>query len=279
MQLLYWLPPIFLLWANLHIQFVYGLFLIGLFVGVSLGGSDWRTRLGLLPSSLLHFHASGQESGIGFVRCLHTRNPGGPELLIIPMWRSTRYSKAKFAYSVIQELQPLTFRWYNEYAELLLTAAGFFAVGWQKKLRPIQAGVADGRRAWLHFAPCATPGSSAFQPRRASRTFLRPEADSDHPRVRETRSESWFENAGVAVAVVVVYLSVLSRGTDFNQRSFDRGSDQCPISSERGINFLRRNPGSRSALQRISTGAATDVVHARLPGGDRRAQRSLRRRS
>src|SRR5208337_4794544 len=29
-QLLYWLPLLFVLWANLHIQFLYGLFLVGL---------------------------------------------------------------------------------------------------------------------------------------------------------------------------------------------------------------------------------------------------------
>jgi hypothetical protein len=35
-QLLYWLPLIFLLWANSHIQFVYGLFALGLFAGMNL---------------------------------------------------------------------------------------------------------------------------------------------------------------------------------------------------------------------------------------------------
>jgi len=34
-KLLYWLPLVFLLWANLHIQFVYGLFAVGLLLGVS----------------------------------------------------------------------------------------------------------------------------------------------------------------------------------------------------------------------------------------------------
>src|SRR5208282_132136 len=35
-QPLYWLPLLFVCWANLHIQFIYGLFLVGLFVGVNL---------------------------------------------------------------------------------------------------------------------------------------------------------------------------------------------------------------------------------------------------
>ena len=35
-QSLYWLPFVFVLWANLHIQFIYGLFAVGLFVAVHL---------------------------------------------------------------------------------------------------------------------------------------------------------------------------------------------------------------------------------------------------
>ena len=35
-QKLYWLPLIFLLWSNLHIQFIYGLFVVGLLLGVVL---------------------------------------------------------------------------------------------------------------------------------------------------------------------------------------------------------------------------------------------------
>src|SRR5271165_2122292 len=33
-QLLYWLPLVFFVWANCHIQFVYGIFVVGLFTGV-----------------------------------------------------------------------------------------------------------------------------------------------------------------------------------------------------------------------------------------------------
>src|SRR5271157_3762330 len=34
MQLLYWLPLVFLVWANCHIQFIYGFFVLALFAGV-----------------------------------------------------------------------------------------------------------------------------------------------------------------------------------------------------------------------------------------------------
>src|SRR5690349_14492982 len=35
-QLLYWLPLVFFLWANLHLQFIYGLFAVGLFAGINI---------------------------------------------------------------------------------------------------------------------------------------------------------------------------------------------------------------------------------------------------
>ncbi|PYQ38031.1 MAG: hypothetical protein DMG99_19860, partial [Acidobacteria bacterium] len=34
-QLLYWLPLVFFLWANLHVQFIYGLFAVGLLAGIN----------------------------------------------------------------------------------------------------------------------------------------------------------------------------------------------------------------------------------------------------
>ena len=55
-QLLYWLPLIFLLWANLHIQFIYGLFVVGLLLAVNLA-QRLAARLGLAPAGccLLNF--------------------------------------------------------------------------------------------------------------------------------------------------------------------------------------------------------------------------------
>ena len=35
-QMLYWLPLLFVVWANVHIQFLYGLAVVGLFVGINL---------------------------------------------------------------------------------------------------------------------------------------------------------------------------------------------------------------------------------------------------
>jgi hypothetical protein len=227
-QTLYWLPLIFLVWANLHIQFIYGLFLVGLFVGVSLA-QRLTNRLGIaldfLPPPTLH----ATNLAVLFAACV-LATLVGPNFYH-PYQAVYEYSKAKFAYSVIIELLPLTFRGYNHYVELSLTAAGFFAVGWQRKLDPFKLALLTVasmvayrtmRDAWFICIPAAA----------CIADFPAPEAECDRP-------ETWFEKTGVAAAVVLL-LAVFSRGTDFNQRGFDQAiSSHYPVNA---INFLRRNP-------------------------------------
>ncbi len=55
-ELLYWLPAIFLVWANLHIQFIYGLFLVGLLMATTVTqriARAWGFEPGfLMPATL-----------------------------------------------------------------------------------------------------------------------------------------------------------------------------------------------------------------------------------
>lgn len=44
-QVLYWLPPLFLVWANVHIQFIYGLFVVALFVAINVV-QEWASHRG-----------------------------------------------------------------------------------------------------------------------------------------------------------------------------------------------------------------------------------------
>jgi hypothetical protein len=228
-QLLYWLPPIFLLWANLHIQFIYGLFLVGLLMCISL--AQWLAmKFGIAPGFLLPPRLPVSKLMLLFAACA-VASCIGPNFYH-PYVAVYEYSKAKFPYSVILELQPLSFRGYSHFAELLLTAGGFFAVGWQKRLDPYKlalltvasvVGYRTMRDAWFICIPAAaciadSPGLES--------------PDPDGP-------ESWIETAGVAAAVVVLLL-LFARGMDFNQKGFDAAtSSQYPVNA---INFLRRNP-------------------------------------
>jgi hypothetical protein len=125
----------------------------------------------------------------------------------------------------------------------VLTAAGFFAVGWQKKLDPFKLALLTiasvvayrtMRDAWFICIPAAA----------CIADFPASEAERDRP-------ESWFEKVGVAVAVILL-LALFSRNTDFNQRGFDRAiSSQYPVNA---INVLRQNPVSGPLYNNLNWG-------------------------
>ncbi|HZM09425.1 MAG TPA: hypothetical protein VFC15_04365 [Candidatus Limnocylindrales bacterium] len=227
-ELLYWLPLIFWVWGNLHIQFIYGLFLIGLLVGTTLAqriADSW----GIAPSFLVPATLPSLPLLGVFASCL-LATLIGPNFYH-PYIAVYEYSKAKFAYNVIIELQPLSFRGSSHYVQLLLTACGFFAVGWRKKIDLFKLAMMTAcslvayrtmRDAWFVAIPAAA----------CIADFPAAEAECD-------AAENWMENLGVAAAVVVLLL-VISRGTDFTSRDLDRAiSSEYPVNA---VNFLRRNP-------------------------------------
>ena len=285
-ETLYWLPVLFLVWANIHIQFIYGLFVVGLFVGVKVVQHVARA---FLPAS----------SPIAQALLAAPDDEGGPEglrrvatLVAIlaacvlatllgpysyhPYLVVLEYSKAKFAYSVIIELQPLGFRHYSQFLELFLTAAGFFAVGWQareQKALPLPANTVQpdvSTAQWrentlrldLFKLALMTVGSVvAFRTMRDAWFVCLPAAaciadairayaedHREHPVARtvsaersfaETFKERWLEGLGVAAAVSLM-LVLIANTEDFNQRGLDRAiSGGYPVNA---INFLRRHP-------------------------------------
>ena len=227
-QTLYWLPLLFFVWANLHIQFIYGLFLVGLLVACTLAlriASSW----GITPSFLLPPTLPALPLLVVFVACTAAT-------LVGPNFYHSytavyEYSKAKFAYNVIIELQPLSFRGYSHYIELLLTAFGFYAVGWRKKIDLFKltmltvcsiVAYRTMRDAWF----IAIPAAGCI-------------ADFPAAETEREAAPNWMEGLGIAAAVAVLLL-VVSRGTDFTPRGLDRAiSSEYPVNA---VNFLRRNP-------------------------------------
>jgi hypothetical protein len=225
---LYWLPALFLLWANLHIQFVYGLFVVALLVAVNLAQSllqALRFASEFLSPPTLPARPLMVILALCVVATVIGPNFYNPYLVVLA------YSKAKFAYSIISELQPLSFRGYSHFAELFLAAAGFYAIGWQKKLDlfklillTIAALVAfrTVRDAW--FVCFCAAGCIADSL-----------ADAPAP----NPGESWRELAMVAAAVTLLLLFA-APATDFTARGLDRAiSRDYPVNA---INFLRRYP-------------------------------------
>ncbi len=239
-EVLYWLPLIFFLWANLHIQYVYGLAILGLFVTVNLA-QRLLSRLGITPMFLAPSSLPAgllvMILGACVLATLIGPNTWHPYLAVY------EYSKAKFPYSVIVELQPLSFRGTSHFVELLIGAAGFMAVGWQKKLDVFKlallaiASVVAFRTMRDAWFLCISAAACIAD-------FPAPEAEHDP-------SESWLERAAVAASAAIL-LALLSAPTDFNSRSLDRAiSGMYPVNA---VNFLRRNPVPGPLYNNLSWG-------------------------
>jgi hypothetical protein len=226
-QLLYWLPLIFMLWANLHIQFIYGLFLVGLLVALTLlerCASYLGLRPNLLPPPTLPLTAlMGVFGACVMASCI------GP--YSFHLYESVfEIAKARVPYSMIVELQALSFTSSIHFLELLLAAGAFFAVGWQSKLDPFKVAVLaiacavafrTTRDAWFICIPAA-----------AFIADFRAQKSPDEP----TRLP---EYAGVAVGLALLLL-LIARNTDYSTRGLDRAiSRDFPVNA---VNFLRKNP-------------------------------------
>ena len=127
---LYWFPPLMLLWSNIHIQFVYGLGLLGLFVICELLRSLVKSDMAAWVSSRPVNTPAFRLLMVLLVSILVT--------LIGPNWGNVylvifRYAQNTSQYNQIAELVALTFRNASDYSVVFLLMGACFALG---KKRP-----------------------------------------------------------------------------------------------------------------------------------------------
>jgi hypothetical protein len=232
-RILYWLPLIFLLWANCHIQFFYGIATVGLFAGINFLQRT-LTLLGQYPDSL-----AGSTLPVGkvlalFACCLIATCIGPYSFHLYEVVFG--YATSKIIYRMINEFQPPTFKFFNQYIELMLAAAAFYAIGVAKKLDPFKLALLilgsifafrTVRDAWFVCIPAAAIIADLF---------AREKEDRKQLGTRDLEMRDW---AGVAVASILL-LVLVARNVGFDTRSLDRAiSKDFPVDA---VNFLRRNP-------------------------------------
>lgn len=143
-RLLWILPVLFLAWANIHIEFITGLFVLGvLCLEPSL---DWllrttpqrKTSLDLFPPKLWTVFAA---SSIAVLL-----NPYGYKLISTVL----QYARDARIYDIITEFHAMRFRTYNDWAVLTLLMLGCFALGRIRPFRPVWA-LLLAWSAWMGF--------------------------------------------------------------------------------------------------------------------------------
>jgi hypothetical protein len=125
---LYVLPAMFFIWANIHIQFIYGLLLPGLLAFVATLDSWAKRRQVSWWAASTDLEAFKPKLlwaiflGCAAATLLNPYGIGVYHTILV-------YMRSSYAYSVINELQAIDFRDSANYGQLMLMAAAYFVLG------------------------------------------------------------------------------------------------------------------------------------------------------
>jgi hypothetical protein len=127
---LWLLPPLFVVWANIHIQFAYGLFLLGLAVAEPLLAK-------ILPQAL-RSHSATPIPAAPLLRvlavCILATLVTPYHLHLYSTLNGLMQQTGQFR--DIQEMQPLPFRDLASWTVLLTALTAAFSLGWQRNVQP-----------------------------------------------------------------------------------------------------------------------------------------------
>jgi hypothetical protein len=228
LRLLYWLLPVFLIWANCHIQFVYGLFVVGLFAGVHLF-EHLGAKIGIAPDHALPSRLPAGKVMLVFTACALATCVGPYTYHLYPVVFA--YAGSKFPYVFIREFRALTFRAFSHYVELLLGGAAFFILGRQRRVELFKLSLLTA----ASIVAFRTMRDSWFLCITAAALI----ADGWTQDVEREPDETFPEKAGLAVVLALI-VCLVALNTGFTTRGLDAAmSSMFPI---KAANFLRQNP-------------------------------------
>jgi len=196
---LFWLPVLFLLWANLHIQFVIGLLLLGVFLialllehGLRIAGATFLSdRIRPLPLSKV-----GAITGLSLLCTFATPYT----IHLLPDVVKGLYSSVSFQYGA--EMRAMSFRRPQEFVLMVLVMAAFFALGRRRSLEVFElmalvAGTALAfriqRDAWIAVLPAIAVLADGFRWERVG---------SD-----DANAISWNQKALAAALTTIIFIA------------------------------------------------------------------------
>jgi hypothetical protein len=218
---LFWLPPLFALWANLHLQFVAGLLLLGLFLIALLVERILRAQHPTWLSERVLPLDLEQVSIVSLLSLLVTfANPYTFHLL--PAAFKILYSPVGFEH--FTEMSSMSFRRPQEFALMLLVMMAFLALGRRRSLAAFElitllAGTLFAfrieRDGWLAVLPAVAILSSGCQ-------FV--PAESQLP---ISKNSAWERTGAVVLTVAAVLIAAVS--VPRANALMDKVSDSFPV--------------------------------------------------
>jgi len=239
-RILWILPALFAVWANIHVEFVTGLFLLGVLCLEPLLQKFVRSAPGRKSGNDV-FH---QQVWFVFFTSIAAvmLNPYGPKLLgtVFQYARDTRI------YDVIIEFQAMHFRTINDWAVLFLLMLGCFALGRTRPFRPVW-GVLLAWAAWMSFRSLREVWLVAIL---AVVVIARSQSEEHHSSQKSVRVGGLMR---LAVAATVVLL--LKIGTAVwpvsSQRLLRQVADTYPFGA---VNYIHQNHLQGPILNELSWG-------------------------
>jgi len=225
---LYLLPILFVVWANLHIQFVYGLCLVALFTfvaGLECICDRQKLSFSFLAQPKLPFCRT-----VGILAACVSACCFGP--YSFRLFRVVlEYSRARVPYEYILEFQPPKFEYFTDYFLLFLTIGGFIVLFWKRRLDllslPLMIVATISAFHWARDAWFISESAALLV------------ADALKRSAGEEERFGCFELAATFAVGVFLLLGIV-KSTGFTTRELDRAiSRDFPVDA---ANFLRRNP-------------------------------------
>ncbi len=182
-RLLWLLPPMFAFWANWHIQFVYGLFVLGVFAAEPLLNKLLRyepVRENALPPASLWLALAGSALAT-------LLNPYGIKVYSTVFL----YAGQTRVYNQISEFLAMNFREPQHYIAVLLVLGAAMAIGWRRNATPALADLPV-----RHIGPRVPVGARNLVPGRRFGLRDRRRLETAHPRGDPARSAAPFPRDG-----------------------------------------------------------------------------------
>lgn len=126
---LWLLPPLFALWANWHIQFVYGLFVLGVFAAEPL----LNPLFGYRPRTEIRMPAAAVWLTLAASAAATLLNPYGAKVYSTALL----YAGQTRMYNLISEFLAMSFRQPQHYLAVLLVLGAALSIGWRRDARPL----------------------------------------------------------------------------------------------------------------------------------------------